>query len=430
MKTKLLVLFTIITTIGVAMIVLKDNFGEYNKQVNYGYKLLEEGKYEEAVLAFNKAINIDKKKDRAYTGLMDTYKKENGEDAAQEIYNVASRAMLSAADTKAIQQRYEEIRNEYIKETGQDILPPTPQPNKANLANNNQSTSDTDNVKDKSNTESTTTDLYQSAENQLKDEYGMISDTEFEYTLTDSESQIISSDDSGIIRIVYEDLDSNGTEEMIVTRVEDENLVIEIYTVNGTSINVVPIQCFAGDEKDSEEPGDGVNYKLFATDRFEKNANIFIKNYDGKKYLCVEYGDGLVINSGDEDFEQRTLDIYEFDGETLSIINGYTSEIDFLWDGDEEENTYIVSDEATNMYDEYDDESEFIKELKSILGDYDLSGLWSDRAYLTNYTDDRDKHYSKASDRCSGVEDILNITSYLKDENSGSDVILDIDTCN
>ena len=122
MKTKLLVLFTIITIVGVGMIVLKDNFGKYNKQVNYGYKLLETGKYEEAVLAFNKAITIDKKKDRAYVGLMDTYKKQNKEDAAQNIYNVASNAMLNVSDIEAIKQRYEAIRNEYIKETGKDVF--------------------------------------------------------------------------------------------------------------------------------------------------------------------------------------------------------------------------------------------------------------------------------------------------------------------
>ena len=33
--------------------------------------------------------------------------------------------MLNVSDIEAIKQRYEAIRNEYIKETGKDVLPPT-----------------------------------------------------------------------------------------------------------------------------------------------------------------------------------------------------------------------------------------------------------------------------------------------------------------
>ena len=235
MKTKLLVLFTIITIVGVGMIVLKDNFGKYNKQVNYGYKLLETGKYEEAVLAFNKAITIDKKKDRAYVGLMDTYKKQNKEDAAQNIYNVASNAMLNVSDIEAIKQRYEAIRNEYIKETGKDVLPPTPEQNNTNLANNDNSETNIDTLQ---NGTDLSKDLYKSLEDELKAEYGMISNTKFNYSLTESSNNIISSGDGGIIRIIYDDLDNNGTDEMIVSRVENQNLAIEVYTVNDNDVNL------------------------------------------------------------------------------------------------------------------------------------------------------------------------------------------------
>ena len=330
MKTKLLVLFTIITIVGVGMIVLKDNFGKYNKQVNYGYKLLE---------------------------------------------------------------------------TGKDVLPPTPEQNNTNLANNDNSETNIDTLQ---NGTDLSKDLYKSLEDELKAEYGMISNTKFNYSLTESSNNIISSGDGGIIRIIYDDLDNNGTDEMIVSRVENQNLAIEVYTVNDNDVNCVPIYCF----NNSQEPGDYVTYEMFLTNKYEANANLFIKNLNGDKYLCLEYGSGLGVNNGDEDQEYKILDIYKFDGEKLYIISTYREEIDFLWDGEEE----------------IDDESEFIDYLKNILSEYDLSGLWSDRAYLTNYTDDREKHYTKASDRCSDIIDIINITSYS--EGNDDNITLEIDTCN
>ena len=114
MKTKLLVLFTIITIVGVGMIVLKDNFGKYNKQVNYGYKLLE---------------------------------------------------------------------------TGKDVLPPTPEQNNTNLANNDNSETNIDTLQ---NGTDLSKDLYKSLEDELKAEYGMISNTKFNYSLTESSNNIIS----------------------------------------------------------------------------------------------------------------------------------------------------------------------------------------------------------------------------------------------
>jgi hypothetical protein len=46
---------------------------QYQKQLDLGYKYLQEEKYEEAILAFNKAIDIDEKREGAYIGLADTY---------------------------------------------------------------------------------------------------------------------------------------------------------------------------------------------------------------------------------------------------------------------------------------------------------------------------------------------------------------------
>ena len=45
----------------------------YDEQIKLGYKLLAQGQYEEAILAFDKAIEIDLKQDRAYIGKAETY---------------------------------------------------------------------------------------------------------------------------------------------------------------------------------------------------------------------------------------------------------------------------------------------------------------------------------------------------------------------
>jgi hypothetical protein len=49
------------------------NAASYEEQIRLGYKLIDEGKYEEAIVAFNSAIVIDVKLPQAYVGLADTY---------------------------------------------------------------------------------------------------------------------------------------------------------------------------------------------------------------------------------------------------------------------------------------------------------------------------------------------------------------------
>lgn len=45
----------------------------YEQQIRLGYKLMGEGNYEEAILAFDAAIEIDVKRDKAYIGKADVY---------------------------------------------------------------------------------------------------------------------------------------------------------------------------------------------------------------------------------------------------------------------------------------------------------------------------------------------------------------------
>ena len=53
------------------------------KQIKLGYKYLEEGNYEEAILAFNKAIEIDPNEMSSYIGIINAY--EQIEDSEKKI---------------------------------------------------------------------------------------------------------------------------------------------------------------------------------------------------------------------------------------------------------------------------------------------------------------------------------------------------------
>ncbi len=64
----------------------------YERQVRLGYKLLEQGKYEEAILAFDKAIEIDVKRDKAYIGKADVYVARCDENTLEDIKAVMETA--------------------------------------------------------------------------------------------------------------------------------------------------------------------------------------------------------------------------------------------------------------------------------------------------------------------------------------------------
>lgn len=78
--TGAVLLLSIIAGIGVSSI-----NSPYEKQLALGYKYLEEGNYEEAILAFNKAIEIAPKKYEAYLALSDTYVAMGDFESAKKI---------------------------------------------------------------------------------------------------------------------------------------------------------------------------------------------------------------------------------------------------------------------------------------------------------------------------------------------------------
>ena len=78
--TGAVLLLSVIIGIGVSSI-----NSPYEKQLALGYKYLEEGKYEEAILAFNKAIEIAPKKYEAYLALSDTYVAMGDFESARKV---------------------------------------------------------------------------------------------------------------------------------------------------------------------------------------------------------------------------------------------------------------------------------------------------------------------------------------------------------
>ncbi|WP_455543024.1 tetratricopeptide repeat protein [Intestinibacter sp.] len=417
MKTKILVMFTIITAIGVGMIILKDNFGEYNKQVNYAYRLLEDGKYEEAVLAFNKAIDIDEKSERAYCGLMDTYKRQNGEDANQKIYEVASRAMLTVEEVEKIQKKYEEIQAEYIAQNGKDILPKLPKPNKIPDKNDPDEDDPDEEDPDKNDPDEDDSYLYEELIDELSNNYGMIQNKTFRYLV--SEDEDAPSVDNGIIRIVDNDLNNDGIPELIVCRAEDTNLIVEVYTIKDD--NVERVSVYTAPEVETTE--DYIYWDMFSTMKYENNGNVFIKDNNGKKYLCIEMGKGMFLNQ-DEHTDGKNLIIYEFDGDKLNVVNAYEAVI-FGNNG-----IYQSSDALGNTNGEYENSSDFVQAYIDSLADYGLDGLWSDISYLTYNEGDYKIRYRKSSERCSNIKDIISIKAPLQEDNDEGYAILQIDTCN
>lgn len=76
----------VLLTIGICYVIGTGVLNPLEHQLSLGYKYLEQGKYEEAILAFNKAIEIDDKKVDAYLGKAQAeIKLGDSEDALETI---------------------------------------------------------------------------------------------------------------------------------------------------------------------------------------------------------------------------------------------------------------------------------------------------------------------------------------------------------
>lgn len=90
---KKIIIIAIITIVAATAVFVAFNVANKNDspehQLALAYKLLEEGKYDEAVIAFNKVIDIDSKNIDAHIGLSKAYVKLKDYDEAEKVLNKA-----------------------------------------------------------------------------------------------------------------------------------------------------------------------------------------------------------------------------------------------------------------------------------------------------------------------------------------------------
>lgn len=90
---KKILIIAILTIVAVTAVFIAVNIANKNDnpehQLALAYKLLENGKYEEAIIAFNKVIDIDGKNIEAHIGLSRAYVKLEDYDEAEKVLNKA-----------------------------------------------------------------------------------------------------------------------------------------------------------------------------------------------------------------------------------------------------------------------------------------------------------------------------------------------------
>lgn len=122
-KTLIIVVIAIIAVIGIgatAFSISKGVFDPYEQQIKLGYKFLAEGQYEEAILAFDKAITIEAKRDKAYIGKADTYLAISGEDMVTMI-NESLKTGYALTHSERIVDTYINIAEELLVKENYDL---------------------------------------------------------------------------------------------------------------------------------------------------------------------------------------------------------------------------------------------------------------------------------------------------------------------
>jgi len=104
-----ILLITICATIGISGVL-----SPYERQIRLGYKLLEQGNYEEAILAFDKAIEIDVKRDKAYIGKADVYVARCDENTLEDMKSVFEIAYNQHYNDKGIVDAIIRLSDELI----------------------------------------------------------------------------------------------------------------------------------------------------------------------------------------------------------------------------------------------------------------------------------------------------------------------------
>lgn len=103
------------------------SFTPYNRQIRLGYQLLEQQNYEEAVLTFDKAIEIDEKRPEGYIGKAKTYAYDNSiqDGKAKKIIGVLNEGYQNSQSLKvlsAMKTLSEELHNAGLDSDADDLL--------------------------------------------------------------------------------------------------------------------------------------------------------------------------------------------------------------------------------------------------------------------------------------------------------------------
>lgn len=88
--------------------VSQDDAPTWQEQYDLGIRYLSEGNYEEAIIAFTAAIEIDPKQPDAYLGLADVYVAQDDTEKAKEVLNNG----LAEIENPALQARLDELSAE------------------------------------------------------------------------------------------------------------------------------------------------------------------------------------------------------------------------------------------------------------------------------------------------------------------------------
>ena len=87
--------------------ILKYNTGAYDRQIELGYELLNDGKYKEAIIEFDKAIEIEEKRPEGYMGKAESlaHDPEMTPEKAGEIVKVLEEGYKKSGDKKVLEHK-------------------------------------------------------------------------------------------------------------------------------------------------------------------------------------------------------------------------------------------------------------------------------------------------------------------------------------
>ena len=102
MKKRLCIL--LILAMLLSMVACANTERDWQKQYDLGMRYLEEGNYEEAILAFTAAIEIDSSRPEAYIGRAEAYEATGDLEKALDDYERAKRAAKNQKDDDLVEE--------------------------------------------------------------------------------------------------------------------------------------------------------------------------------------------------------------------------------------------------------------------------------------------------------------------------------------